>query len=81
MSYVIFPCKVFINIETKKFGRCDLKNSFIIHGNSKPLIGYRFPMRVEDDKISFGHVKRQFIISEPVGNSCKLGVHQVHQGQ
>jgi len=30
-------------------------------------------MRVEDDKISFGHVKQQFISSEPVGNSCKLG--------
>jgi len=70
---------VFINIDTKKFGRFDLKNSFIINRNNKPLIWYRFPMRVEDDKVSFGDVKRQFISSEPVGNSCKLGVHQVHQ--
>src|SRR6218665_621800 len=34
---------------------------------------------MEDDKISFRDVKRQFISSEPVGNSCKLGGHQVHQ--
>ena len=66
---------MFVHVNTKKFGRLNLQNRFIINGNIEILIMYRFSMRAKDTKVSFGKIKRQSIGSEPVSDSLKLGVH------